>query len=335
LTARGLLKLLLVTTNTTVDEAVLLHAFERAHVLLRDGKSEPDQVTVRALEEQLRPGASLREVRDVMVPLLDMVKLHGLAAAWDTDMESLTAARVIKRAERWLTLGVPELAVDMLSRAVLPGVDITFLQRRTIAATEADMADRSATYQRNLAALKAVQPLAAAMVARMERNLVVMRPMGAGVAQRNGAGNGGGAVQVTLQAVTPDEAMSEARSKLLAARVEPGITCIVGATDGTYLSIALAHSASVDTKAKQRSIALCDVNATAVRGLLEVRDVSDALADGRLRIYAGIDLEAQLLVDFSRPNAARAGAIVGNCVRSHDIVVRVRDRVAPRALAVG
>lgn len=322
------------TTNNQIDEAALLNAFEQAHALLRNGKSEPDPLTVRALEEQLRPGASLREIRDVMVPLLDVVKLHGLAAAWDTDMESLTAARVIKRAERWLVLGVPELAVEMLSRAVLPGVDITFLQRRTIAATEADMADRSATYQRNLNALKTAQPLAASMIARMERGVVVMRPMGAGVAQRTG-GNGNSAVQVTLQAVTPDEAMTEARAKLLAARSEPGVTCIVGATDGTYLSIALAHSASVDTKAKQRSVALCDVNATAVRGLLEVRDVSGAIADGRLRIYAGIDLEAQMLVDFGRPNAARPGAIVGHCVRSHDIVCRVRDRVPPQALAVG
>lgn len=109
----------------------------------------------------------------------------------------------------------------------------------------------------------------------------------------------------------------------------------MGATDGTPLSIALAHSARVDTKAKQRSVALRDANTTAAGGLLEVRDVSEALADGRLRIYAGIDLEVQLFVDFGRPNAARAGAIVGNCARSRDIVVRVRDRVASRALAAG
>ncbi len=310
------------TTEPTVDEDALLKAFERARQLLRQGEAAATDVL--ALECALRPGASLRDVRDVMVPLLDRAALFGLAAAWDVDMDDLSSTRVIARVERWLALGAPELAVDVLSRVQLPGIDLTLLQRRVLERAEADLAARQATLMRNLDALRLRQPLAAAMIARMERASVVLRPTGAGVAHRV-TGQG---VRVVLQSETPEKTLAEAREKLQGLSWEAGATCIAGAADGAQLMMALAHGPRSDFGLKARSvIALCDVNAGAVRALLEVEDLSAAIEARYLRVYAGVDLEAQLLVDFTRPHTARPGALLGECSSSREILKRLRERI--------
>lgn len=309
------------TEPTAVDEAALFKAFERARALSHVETLDVHEVL--ALEEALRPGASLRDVRDLLVPLLDRALLQGLAAAWDADTEQLSHERVIARVSRWLDLGVPELAIDVLGRVSLPGVDLTLLHKRAMEAFESDAVARQRMLNRNLEALKQRQPLAAAMIARMDRGAIVMRPTGSGVVHRVGQ-----RLHVLLQASTPERSLQEARERLAGLSWEAGATCVAGATDGAQVRMALDHGPRSDFGLKARSvIALCDVNAGAVRALFEVEDFVDAIERRYLRVYAGVDLEAQLLVDFTRPLTARPGALLGDCSTSRAILKRVRERV--------
>jgi hypothetical protein len=288
-----------VSSAQTLDRKLLAAAFLRAQELVALAQPVDAGEALRA-EEALRPLASAKEIRHVVVPLLDLAGLTGLAAAWDTGPEAQQEAWMIARVERFAKLGAPEFGFICLCEMNRGNPAVEAAHQQALAALAFERSQRTPTLAGNLNALAEFDVELADILHKTHRTSVALRPAGTGLAEFAGLGQS----WVQLWAVTANAALQDARRLIAQCSVySDGI--IAGVGDGS-----LPVAAGQWSGGKIQRLHVVELQAARVRALLEVADLSPALRTGRLRLHVGTRA-LKTLAPFAPRALAQEGSVVG------------------------
>jgi len=231
--------------------------------------------------------------------LLDRAQLYGLAMAWDSGPEEKPASWLLSRVQRFIQLTVPEFAFLTLCELKRLNAPLDEVKQRVSSALDGERAQRGPMLERNLAALREVDPEGAEEVRRAHRTTSAMRPIGAGLAEFAGPGQ----PWVQLWAVTATAARLEA-DRLVQQCCAFEDAFIAGVGD-----CSLPAAAASMARADQR-VHVVDLHVSRIRALLEIVDLRDALRERRLWLHGGTRA-LQTLAPYAKRALAQENSVVG------------------------
>ncbi len=268
--------------SPSAEEEAIYRYFQQALRLLSQ-EQKPTEEEVLWLESQLRPYASLQEIREVVVDLCDRTQCFTLAALWDQEQPTQSSEHALARVQRLLELGAPALALNYLRR--LPA---EFRASNEVcgvlqAAAASDSAERALILEKNLRALAGRDETLACAIQQTETTTTALRPIGAGLALDCEP-----CPLVFTFEPTVKHARTRALSDIASMSKTPHDLAIIGVGDCVLLASYIGRLPELGAGlGKRYAVRIVEPDLARVRALLEVAEMSLPLAEGRFVFHAG------------------------------------------------